>query len=106
MQPLERFALDGCHARAVMAGSTVVRWYAIGLVGVVGFISPPPAVTLLASWIVGVAAYNSLLLWVTPSGTRVRRFLLALVVLDALTFFVLIAIYAGTEPEEIYAIFV
>jgi DNA-binding CsgD family transcriptional regulator len=106
VQPLQRFAHDGCHARAVMVGSTVVRWYTIGLVGVVGFISPPPVVTLLASWIVGVAAYNSLLLWVTPSATRVRRYLLGVVVLDALSFFGLLAIYAGTEPEEIYAIFV
>lgn len=106
MQTLQRFALDCGHARAVIAGSTVVRWYTIGLVGVVGFMGPPPVVTLLASWIVGVAAYNSLLLWVTPSAPRVRQYLLGLVVLDALSFFVLVAIYCGRGPEEFYAIFV
>ena len=106
MQTLPRFALDCGHARAVIAGSTVVRWYTVGWVGVVGFMGPPPVVTLLASWIVGVAAYNSLLLWVTPSAPRIRRYLLGLVVLDALSFFLLVAIYAGREPVEIYAIFV
>jgi DNA-binding CsgD family transcriptional regulator len=100
------FVLDGRQARAVLAGSTMVRWYAIGLVGVMGFIGPPPVVTLLAGWIVGVAAYNSLLLWATPSASSARPYLVLLVVVDALSFFVLIAIYAGKEPEEIYAIFV
>ncbi len=106
VQALPRFALDGSNARAVLGGSTVVRWYTIGLVGVVGFIGPPPVVALLAGWIVGVAAYNSVLLWVAPNARNVRPYLLPLVAVDALSFFVLVAIYAGQEPEEIYAIFV
>jgi DNA-binding CsgD family transcriptional regulator len=106
VQAPQPFVLDGGHRRAVLAGSTVVRWYAIGLVGVVGFIGPPPVVTLLAGWIVGVAAYNSLLLWLTPNASNARPYLLPLVAVDALSFFVLIAIYAGKEPEEIYGIFV
>jgi DNA-binding CsgD family transcriptional regulator len=106
MQVLQHFGVDGGHARAVLTGGTLVRWYAIGLVGVVGFIGPPPQVTLLAGWIVGVAAYNSLLLWVSPSLLEPAPLLRLLVPLDTVSFFALIAIYAGKEPEQVYAIFV
>lgn len=106
VQAPQQLALNGGRVRAVLAGGTVVRWYTIGLVGVVGFIGPPPLLTLLAGWIIGVAAYNSLLLWLTPGAPSVRPYLLPLVAIDSLSFFVLVAIYGGKEPEEIYAIFV
>ncbi len=97
---------DASGVRQVMAGGTVVRWIALALSGIAGIAGHPRFAALLVPWILWVAAYNSGLIWLLPrlrdTGMRVVPPLLLL--MDTLSFFVVLLILDGHPPESLFGV--
>lgn len=91
--------------RQLVRFTTIIRWPGLAFVGIVGLVAPPPVPVLLAFLIIWVAAYNgwAMQLITQASDASALRIGRVLTLLDEVTYFALLAIFAGFPPSAVFA---